>query len=141
MTRLAVLVFGLMLSNSAFAQTAEGDNGRYTMTQVGVDVLRLDTRTGQVSQCTKVTAGWTCTAVPDERAALEKEIARLQSELIDSRKRSADPKAQPPVAQKRDDLKLPSDAELDQVMSFVEKVWKRLIDMVQGMQKEVEKKT
>lgn len=139
MVRLMALSLGLMLSTSVLAQEAE--NGRYTMTQVGVDVLRLDTRTGQVSQCAKMAAGWTCTAVPDERAALEKEIARLQSELLDLRKRAADPKAVPPVARKRDDLNLPSDAELDRVMTFVEKVWKRLIDMVQGMQKDVEKKT
>ena len=43
-------------------------------------MLRLDTRTGAVSLCAKQAAGWACNAVPDERAALENEIARLQRE-------------------------------------------------------------
>ena len=43
-------------------------------------MLRLDTRTGAVSLCAKKDAGWACNAVPDERAALENEIARLQRE-------------------------------------------------------------
>jgi hypothetical protein len=43
-------------------------------------VLRLDTRTRQVSQCSRSDAGWACKAVPDERSALESEIARLRGE-------------------------------------------------------------
>ena len=43
-------------------------------------MLRLDTRTGQVSLCAKQSAGWACNAVPDERNALENEITRLQRE-------------------------------------------------------------
>src|SRR5215813_8003401 len=43
-------------------------------------VLRLDTRTGQVSQCSRSDIGWACKVVPDERSALETEIARLQGE-------------------------------------------------------------
>ena len=43
-------------------------------------MLRLDTRTGAVSLCAKKEAGWACTSVPDERQALENEIARLQRE-------------------------------------------------------------
>jgi len=34
-------------------------------------VLRLDARTGQVSQCSRSDAGWVCKVVPDERSALE----------------------------------------------------------------------
>jgi hypothetical protein len=43
-------------------------------------VLRLDTRTGQISQCSRSDVGWACKVVPDERSALETEIARLQGE-------------------------------------------------------------
>ena len=32
-------------------------------------MLRLDTRTGQVSLCAKKDTGWACSAVPDERQA------------------------------------------------------------------------
>ena len=42
-------------------------------------VLRLDTRTGAVSTCNNSGAGWACYAVPDERAAMDAEIGRLQA--------------------------------------------------------------
>jgi len=38
------------------------------------------------------------------------------------------------------EIKLPSDAEIDKVVSFVEKVWRRLIDMGRKVQQDVEKK-
>jgi len=43
-------------------------------------VIRLDTRTGTVSTCSNTGTGWACYAVPDERAALDAEIGRLQAE-------------------------------------------------------------
>jgi hypothetical protein len=38
------------------------------------------------------------------------------------------------------ELKLPSDAEVDKVISFLERVWRRLIEMGRDVQKDVEKK-
>jgi hypothetical protein len=38
------------------------------------------------------------------------------------------------------EIKLPSDAEVDKVMSFLERVWRRLIEMGRDVQKDVEKK-
>jgi hypothetical protein len=42
--------------------------------------LRLDNKTGEVSRCSKRPSGWTCELLPDDRAALEAEIARLQKQ-------------------------------------------------------------
>jgi hypothetical protein len=79
-----VLALTLSLADfaAASAQTAtpDGENGRYSFNPVADGVLRLDTRTGQVSQCSRSDAGWACKVVPDERAALETEIVRLQAE-------------------------------------------------------------
>ena len=75
-----------MMSLTAFAAasaqpaTPDSENGRYSFNAMADGVLRLDTRTGQVSQCIRSDAGWTCRAVPDERSSLETEIARLQGE-------------------------------------------------------------
>jgi hypothetical protein len=38
------------------------------------------------------------------------------------------------------ELKLPSDAEVDKVISFLEKLWRRLIGMGRTVQRDVEKK-
>jgi hypothetical protein len=38
------------------------------------------------------------------------------------------------------ELKLPSDAEVDKVISFLEKVWRRLVEMGRNVKKDVERK-
>lgn len=136
----------------AHAQNASPDseNGRYTFHQAPEGLLRLDSRTGQVSLCSKRAAGWACQTVPDERTALETEISRLQGENAALKKEMiargiALPgglTASERPGGKSDEvlLKLPNDADLERVMTFFEKVWRRLIGMVQSMHKEMEKK-
>ncbi len=58
----------------------ESEDGRFTFHRADDGYLRLDGRTGQVSLCNRRPAGWLCQAVPDDRLALEAEIARLQGE-------------------------------------------------------------
>ncbi|TQF27185.1 hypothetical protein UNPF46_31545 [Bradyrhizobium sp. UNPF46] len=145
------------------AQSApDGENGRYSMTPIPEGVLRLDTRTGTVSTCSRNGAGWACYAVPDERTALDAEIGRLQAEVeklkgqlaagptvsgkIDEALPKSDPlkKAEPKNAESRAaegerkiEIPLPSDQDVDRVMSFLEKAWRRLIDMANRVQKDV----
>jgi hypothetical protein len=151
MIRSAVVLLTLVLAATcAGAQGAapDGENGRFSFSPVAEGLLRLDTRTGQVSLCSKREAGWACLVVPDERAVLESEIARLQVENGALKKEMiargvplpgpttiAPPKVRPEV-----ELKLPSDAELDRVVTFMEKAWRRLLDMVDEMQRERDKK-
>jgi hypothetical protein len=138
---LLVLAF-VALAPSVQAQTApDSENGRYTFSQVPDGMLRLDTRTGAVSLCAKKDAGWACNAVPDERAALESEIARLQREngalkkdmLARGLPLPGGIASAPSTTQRELNLKvpLPSDAEIDRVMSAFEKMWRRLQEMVQ----------
>ncbi len=160
MTRLA-LTFAVCAATLggglAWAQDAapDSENGRYSFNQVPDGLLRLDGRTGHVSLCSKRAAGWACLMVPDERTALETEIARLQNETavlkreliargiaLPGRLRSDD--AAPSADGGKNNeltLKLPSDAEIDRAMSFFEKIWRRLVDMVQNMQREIERRS
>lgn len=135
----------------------DGENGRFSMTPIAEGVLRLDTRTGTVSTCTKNDAGWACYAVPDERSALDAEIGRLQAEVeklkgqlaagptvsgkIGEALPKSDPlkKAEPKLAEgeRKIEIPLPSDQDVDRVMSFLEKAWRRLIDMANRVQKDM----
>ncbi|RQH11223.1 hypothetical protein [Bradyrhizobium sp. RP6] len=135
----------------------DGENGRYSMTPIPEGVLRLDTRTGTVSTCAKNDAGWACYAVPDERTALDAEIGRLQAEVerlkgqlaagptvsgkVDEALPKSDQlkKAEPKTAEgeRKIEIPLPSDQDVDRVMSFLEKAWRRLIDMANRVQKDV----
>ena len=139
--------FALMMSLTALAAasaqpaTPDSENGRYSFNPVADGVLRLDTRTGQVSQCSKSDAGWTCNAVPDERSALETEIARLQGENATLKKELlARGLPLPGMRPSEPELKLPTDAEVDKVISFLEKAWRRLLEMGREVQKDVERK-
>ena len=143
----------------------DNENGRYALSPIPDGVIRLDTRTGAVSTCSNGGAGWACYAVPDERAAFDEEIGRLQAENEKSRTEMERLKAElalrPPVAEgktdealpKSDSLKkaepkvaegerkieipLPSDRDMDRVMSFLEQAWRRLVEMANRMQKDV----
>jgi hypothetical protein len=132
------------LAPAVHAQTAAPDteNGRYSFSAVTDGMLRLDTRTGAVSLCARQAAGWACNAVPDERQALENEIARLQREngalkkdILARGLPLPGGVAKAPSAEQQRELNLkvplPSDAEIDRVMSAFEKMWRRLVDMVQ----------
>ena len=147
----AILVVSGLLVAPAVAQTvpADTENGRYAFQQVADGALRLDTRTGQVSFCTKRPTGWACESVPDERAALENEITRLQRENGALKKDMLarglplpESVARLPAPGRERELNLrvplPSDAEIDRMVTTVEKLWRRLMEMVQ---KDQEKKS
>ena len=147
--RLFALALTLSLADFAVASaqtaTPDSENSRYSFVADGV--LRLDTRTGQVSQCSRGDVGWACKVVPDERSALETEIARLQGENASLKKELLArglpvPGVSGPSGAKpgEPELKLPSDADVDKVISFLEKVWRRSIEMGRTVQRDVEKK-
>ena len=134
------------------------ENGRYALSPVADGVIRLDTRTGAVSTCTNTGTGWACYAVPDERAALDAEIGRLQAdnEKLKAQLAAREPtvtgkideplpksdslkKPEPKVAEgeRKIEIPLPSDRDMDRVMSFLEQAWRRLVEMANRMQKDV----
>ena len=102
-------------------------------------MLRLDTRTGQVSECSRSDAGWACKLVPDERSALEAEIARLQEENARLKKELL-AHGPPTPGAPYPELKLPSDADVDKVISYLENGWRRLLRWGRTVLKDVEKK-
>jgi hypothetical protein len=135
------------------------ENGRYALSPVDDGVIRLDTRTGVVSTCNNNTGtGWACYAAPDEREALDAEIGRLQADndklkaelaareptvsgKIDEPLPKTDSlkKPEPKAAdgERRIEIPLPSDRDMDKVMSFLEQAWRRLVEMANRMQKDV----
>src|SRR5438477_8078010 len=97
----AVAIF--LGANAALAQSKpDTENGRYALSPIADGVLRLDTRTGAVSTCNNSGAGWACYAVPDERAAFDTEIGRLQADIgrlqADNEKLKADLALREPTA-------------------------------------------
>jgi hypothetical protein len=155
--KFAVLVVCVTGAGAAVAGAPEAENGRYTLSTTADGALRLDTRTGAVSTCSNSGAGWACYAVPDERAAMDSEIGRLQAE---NEKLKADlatreptvsgkieevlpksdslKKSEPKIAEteRKIEIPLPSDRDMDRMMSFLEKAWRRLIEMANRVQRD-----
>ena len=133
---------------SALADDATPDSagGRYIFSKIADGFVRLDTKTGEVAQCSQRSVGWACAAAPEDRVVLENEITRLRGENaalkkdILSRNLPLPPGAMPeaPVAQNdAPGVRLPGDADIDRVMAFVGRVWHRFVDAVQRAQKQV----
>jgi hypothetical protein len=155
----AAVMFSLGGIGIATAQPMpDTENGRYALSPVADGVIRLDTRSGAISTCSNNDNGWACYAAPDERAALDAEIGRLQAdnEKLKAQLAAREPtvtgkideplpktdslkKPEPKVAdgERKIEIPLPSDRDMDRVMSFLEQAWRRLVEMANRMQKDV----
>jgi hypothetical protein len=160
------LALCLTVGGHALAGAApDTENGRYALSPTGDGVLRLDTRTGAISTCNNSGAGWACYAVPDERAAMDTEIGRLQADIVRLQaenerfkaqlaereptvpgkieeplpKSDSLKKSEPKVTEgeRKIEIPLPSDRDMDRMMSFLEQAWRRLIEMANRVQRDV----
>jgi hypothetical protein len=159
-TAAAVMILGIggICSAAEPPPVPEAENGRYVLSPVADGVIRLDTRTGAVSSCSNNGTGWACYVVPDEREALDAEIGRLQADNEKLKQQLAErvptvpgkideplpksdslKKPEPKVAdgERGIEIPLPSDRDMDRMMSFLEQAWRRLVDMANRMQKDV----
>jgi hypothetical protein len=140
------------------ASAPESGDGRFAFHRIGEGFVRLDSRTGQVAQCGWAATGWSCKTVPDERTALESEIARLQRDNVELKKSllsrgielpsgvvAEAPAAAPvPPANVPDpsakEPKMPSEIELERAISFMKNVWRKLVDMMIDLQRDMQRK-
>ena len=146
-TAFAVVITGFCLIAPALADDAmpENDGGRYTFSKVAEGFVRLDTQTGEVSMCGQRTVGWACQAVPEDRAVLESEIARLRRENAALKKDilahglplPAGTVPEPPIV--RGDHAPPPrlHSDLDRMMALVDRVWQRLVEALAHAQRQM----
>lgn len=133
---------------------------RFTFERSKDGLLRLDTQTGQVAYCASRAVGWACDAVPEERTALEKEIARLQDEVAGLKRevaalREPPPPPRPPAelaprppappkdGDKSGDLtiKLPTQEDIDRATAALQRAWERVVDMIGNLKNDLTRKT
>ena len=151
---LMVVLTNVVCAQASAQTLPDTENGRYTLQATPDGVIRLDTRSGAVSTCSDKGTGWACYAVPDERAAYDAKIGRLQkdNESLKAQLAQREPSTgktdeslpkqdslKPKVAdgQRKIEIPLPSDRDIDRMMGFVENAWRRLVDMANRMQRDV----
>jgi hypothetical protein len=159
---IAAVSAALILAAPAAAEDATPDSagGRYMFNKTADGVVRLDTKTGEVALCSQRTVGWACTTAPEDRAVLENEIARLRAENAALKKDilarglplPSGAMPEPPTAQNNVTqnntaqsntsqnsitVPLPSDADIDRVTAFANRMWHRFKEMVERAQQQI----
>ena len=162
---------------------------RFVFHRIDGAFLRLDLLTGAIASCSRSAAEWTCVPGREERAALDREIARLQrdnavlknalleygvplpsdmnadrpsaatvapalpsegggerkggGQTVPRQPQTVPPTAAvpfPPAKSGEQDRASHDDAEIEHVMVAMEKVWRRLIEIMMGIQRDLQKK-
>lgn len=151
MTRPGLLALIAAMALAAPAATAqplapEQGDGRFTFHRADDGYLRLDGKTGQVSICSRRPSGWQCQLLPDERSALEIEIARLQTDnaalkqalLSRNLPLPSGVRSDPPVAKSDDQHSQDRfGVEVNRFVIVVVRVWRRLVEFIAGVQREI----
>ena len=124
-------VASLLGFSSANAQ----ENGRYRLEGTETGYVRLDTRTGALSVCNEQQGQLICKMATEDREAYENDISDLQDRVkkledkfaaIDAGTASASPS------------KLPSEAEFEQSLGYMERFMRRFMDIAKSFDSEPE---
>ena len=125
---------------------------RFSLNRVDGGFLRLDSASGQIAFCGPRSVGWTCHAVPEDRAALETEIARLQDEVTKLKSEIAALREPPPPPRPPAELtppapkgaepkiKMPSSEDVERARVIIEDAWRRIVDMIDTLRKDMMRK-
>lgn len=137
---IVVPVLILALAGPAGAQSVVRE-GRYAIVPVEDGFLRLDTGTGAVSRCTGEIGRLTCRILPDERLAYEAEIGRLEDRIDELEGRVAILEENRPFGgldAPDGNGELPSEEEIDKVLTLAEKVMRRFFGFVKELKRDLE---
>lgn len=119
----------------ALAQSVEPpvSDDRFQIERQGDAFIRLDKKTGTVSTCTLDNGSFDCRMSADERAALQGEIERLASENEQMKTASGQPETGVAKGGKELTIKLPSEAEIKNAISYIEEMLRRLVEAVKSL--------
>lgn len=125
----AVIAVGLMSVSTA----ASAQNGRFTIEKSGQGYVRMDTATGEISFCRTQDDQIICKLSADDRAAFQKHIGELEAriEALEQRLGSAETA---PLMEPRNEF--PSEQELEKTLGYMEKFFRRFMDIVKDLDSE-----
>jgi cell division protein FtsB len=143
-------------------------SGRFSFNRVDDGFLRLDNASGEVAYCSARPGGWACEAVAIDRSALDtetasvqkqvalltkldSEIARLHDEVASLKREIAALKEPPPPRPPADlsappekdsasSANLPTQQDMARAREYLEEAWRRLVEMIVTIQKDIMRK-
>lgn len=134
-TLAAVSLLGTsFVASSAYAE----DNGRYRLEGTETGYVRLDTRTGALSVCNEQQGQLICKMATEDREAYENDIADLQDRVkkLEDKVTALEAGGASATASK-----LPTDAEFEQSLGYMERFMRRFMDVAKSFDNEPEKPT
>lgn len=136
----ATLCASLAAAQSALPDQPDNADDRYILQRAGDGFFRVDRETGEASLCEPQNVGWVCELIPDDRRALEDEISRLarqnaelKSRLVELEGRLGGETAEPDPDSTLD---LPTEEEMDELMTMFEGMMRRFFDMAEELQRD-----
>src|SRR5262249_51764879 len=120
------------------------------MTPVEGGFLRMDTHTGAVSMCQRISGKWGCEAVADDRRALQTELDRLGAgnrELSDTVKRLEEMLALPDAdgkdrrAEKGSKFQLPSEEDVDRALGYMQRLMRKFKEKLRELDNDGERRS
>lgn len=137
------------------------NSGRFGFERTDDGFLRFDYKTGQVAFCNARPDGWGCQPVPENRAALERELEQLRAEVADLKNQlqalreparpvppetvppSKMPKASPPDTDRTGDttFSIPGREHISRAATAVQEAWQHFVDLVVGLTNDIRRKT
>ena len=131
---------------AAAGEAAAASPSHFVFNRVDDGFLRLDNRNGKVAFCSPHTVGWSCQQVPEDHVALERELARLNDEVTGLKAQVAALRALPPRPQadlpppaavdKNAETKKPPGGLARARVAF-ENAWRRLVEIIVKLQKDM----
>lgn len=146
-TRVSALAATAILLAVSPAGAADDSSDRFSMSPVEGGFLKLDKKTGEVSNCARKGTAWSCEPVEDRTTAAaprgdaaqsdleieNKELKARVKELEDALDNIASPPAaaggEPPTPK----AQLPTEEEVDQALDYVERMFKKFRDRVRRL--------
>jgi len=131
MLKAKTVAIGLVLAAGGFSGVATAQNGqRFQMERSDGGFMVMDTQTGTTSFCRERGGEFVCSATSEEKSAendieiLRKKITELEAriEVLEGGRSSA--------------LDLPSETEFEQTLNFMERFFRRFVDIVKGLETE-----
>ena len=119
---------GMVLAATVAGQAQEA--GRYQMEKTPEGYVRLDTKTGEMAICNEQAGQLVCKLAAEERRAFEDELSNLSERV----KKLEDALAANGTLKPREAL--PSEEEFEKTMGYMERFFRRFMDIIEEFQKE-----
>ena len=129
---LKAMSVGLCLTAASFCSTAIAqESQRFQMERTDGGFMVMDTHTGTTSFCRESGDRFVCGATSEEKST-ESDVASLRKKITELEARiealeSGDGSAA---------LDLPSETEFEQTLNFMERFFRRFVDIVKGLESE-----